>query len=93
MKTRRAERKFPLNQCRDRLREAAKQAQACQSKQPGRSKAEITFSNNGKVTAVKLPTHLADAPSRACIEQAFLAMRVSPFDGPPITLKKSFLLR
>ena len=93
MKTRAAERAFPLNQTRDSLRAAAKQARSCESAGSHRGKAQVTFSNSGKVSDVKLVPPVAAPTTQTCVERAFGNIQVAPFDGPPITLQKTFFLR
>lgn len=68
---------------------AAALARAC----PGENvsgKTVVTFEPNGTVRSVDIPLLIGERPDRNCIVRAFKALRVPPFTGRAVAVKKDF---
>jgi hypothetical protein len=68
---------------------AAALARAC----PGENisgKTVVTFDTNGTVRTVEIPLLVGERPDRRCIVHAFKLVRVPPFSGRPVAVKKDF---
>jgi hypothetical protein len=68
---------------------AAAVARTC----PGESisgKTVVTFEPNGTVRSVDIPLLIGDRPDRNCIVRSFKALRVPPFTGRAVAVKKDF---
>lgn len=74
------------------LATAAQSAERCRSEEGpfGSVRIAVTFAPNGRATtAVVEGPPFAGTPVGSCIARAFREARVSPFSGPPVTVRKS----
>lgn len=72
---------------------AADAARACkQAGGPtGRGEVEVTFAPGGDVTsAIVEGPPFAGTPVGGCVRSEFAGLRIPPFDGSPVSIKKSF---
>jgi hypothetical protein len=72
----------------DAVQRASYAARSCESG-PQNGKVEVTFSPTGAVSSVALIKGFDDAGVNGCVLRAFGRVRVSPFEGDPITVRKS----
>jgi eukaryotic-like serine/threonine-protein kinase len=74
------------------LTRAASSASSC--KQPdgpgGRGRVTVTFSPNGAVSAVNIPSKFSGTAVGSCLDGLFRRPRLQPFSGGPVTLSQSF---
>lgn len=76
------------------LKAASDSAGRCLSRSgpTGSGRAAVTFSSAGVVTAVVLDPPFARTDAERCIAHEFRSARVPPFEGAPVTVKKTFVL-
>lgn len=68
---------------------AAAVAKTCRGESVG-GKAVVTFEPQGTVRSVELPLLIGDRPDRDCIIRSFRSVRVPPFTGRAVAVKKDF---
>lgn len=60
----------------------------------GYGRVVLGFESDGAPTGVALELPAGSAPaSRACVEQAFRRVRVAPFDGTAVSVRRSFYVK
>jgi hypothetical protein len=74
---------------------AASRASACKGDGPsGTASVSVTFAPSGRVTSAKVDGGpFSGTPTGGCIATAFRSATVPPFDGSPITVRKSVSIR
>jgi hypothetical protein len=72
----------------DAVQRASYAARSCESG-PQNGKVEVTFSPTGAVSSVALIKGFDDAGVNGCVLRAFGRVRVSPFEGDPISVRKT----
>jgi hypothetical protein len=74
---------------------AASRAMACKGDGPsGTASVSVTFAPSGRVTSAKVDGGpFSGTPTGGCIATAFRSATVPPFDGSPITVRKSVSIR
>jgi hypothetical protein len=74
---------------------AASRAMACKGDGPsGTASVSVTFAPSGRVTSAKVEGGpFSGTPTGVCIATAFRSAAVPPFDGSPITVRKSVSIR
>jgi hypothetical protein len=70
------------------VQRASSAARSCESG-PQSGKVEVTFSPTGAVSSVALIKGFDDAGVNGCVLRAFGRVRVSPFEGDPIVVRKT----
>ncbi len=78
-----------LGMARAALASAARRAQSC-GKSAISGRVQVTFAPSGFVTQVSLLGVQGVEVNRGCVERAFREMRVNPYPGAPVSVKKSF---
>jgi hypothetical protein len=78
----------PRTAVTDAVQRASFAARSCESG-PQNGKVEVTFSPTGAVSSVALIKGFDDAGVNGCVLRAFGRVRVSPFEGDPITVRKT----
>lgn len=75
------------------LSAAADAARACKQEggSTGKGEVEVTFAPSGDVTSALVEgSPFAGTPVGGCVASHFEGVRVPPFDGSPVSIKKSF---
>lgn len=74
---------------------AASRAMACKGDGPsGTASVSVTFASSGRVTSAKVEGGpFSGTPTGGCIATAFRSATVPPFDGSPVTVRKSVSIR
>jgi hypothetical protein len=80
---------FNFDAIRAALYNAAALARSCRGNGI-RGKAIVTFEPGGSVRSVDIPLLIGDKPDRACIVRAFKNLRVPPYSGQAVAVKKDF---
>jgi hypothetical protein len=85
---------FDETSARDALRDAVAEARRCFSRPIPALVGVIDaqFAPSGEATSVEVSGGLTHVDEHRCIEDAFNAMRVEPFNGPPVHTKKTVSL-
>jgi hypothetical protein len=61
---------------------------------PGYGRVVLAFDPDGAAAGVGVDLPAGSSPAaRACVEQAFGAARVSPFDGAPMNVRRTFFVK
>lgn len=78
-----------LTMARAALASAGRRAQSC-GKSAISGRVQVTFAPTGFASQVSLLGVQGVEVNRGCVERAFREMRVNPFSGAPVSVKKSF---
>ncbi len=61
---------------------------------PGYGRVIVAFDRGGSAVGVGIDLPAGSAPTaHACVEQAFRAVRVAPFDGAPVNVRRAFFVK
>jgi hypothetical protein len=80
---------FNADMTRNALEQAAARAQLCGSG-PLTGTVLVTFSPEGRTKAVRFESVVGSPTSADCLRSVFRSVRVSPFHGHEVTVRKSF---
>jgi hypothetical protein len=74
---------------------AASKAMGCKGEGPsGTASVSVTFAPSGRVTSAKVDGGpFSGTPTGGCIATAFRGVTVPPFDGSPVTVRKTVSIR
>lgn len=86
---------FNADAARNAMSGAAAKAASCKGDGPsGSATVSVTFSTSGRVTSARLEGgSLQGTPAGGCIVSAFRGISVPPFDGSPVTVRKTVSVR